>query len=299
MKRLRILTVALLALAAVVAYRAAPSRPVPASPTPLEAAPPPQGTPTRPSDEAKRAASTLEAARKKLIAYHAVELRIVQRAEMGGRRFNLTGKYLQGRDLRLRLEFTTILGKTKASLLQVCDGKLLWQRRSIGERESILRRDVRRILEAAAEREAVASRELIAELGIGGIPGLLASLERNFEFRSYEKKQIDGKSFLVVEGRWREGFMKESFPQQSEGDVPAFVPEAVRIYFDSNNLFPRRIRYLKTGSRTLNPILTIDFVNIRLNGAVSDDEFEFAPPEKARAIDDTAAYIRRMFGEKK
>ncbi len=249
----------------------------------------------RAAEEAVRSSKAeklLSDAREKLIAYRSIHANIVARVSISERPFKLAGEYTQGRDLQLRLELNTRVGETTGSLLEVCDGNILWIRRSIGESHRTIRRDVRQILAKVQSSKAIPENMLIGDLGIGGLPGLLAALEQAFRYHDLRKETYNGKEFAVIEGSWRKEFLEKVADDKQR---PAYVPDAVRIYFDRETLFPKRLLYLKqTDGGEFDRLVTIDLSNIRLNGTLREDEFQFSPVDKVGARDDTQTFINRM-----
>jgi len=207
------------------------------------------------------------------------------------------GQYVQGQDLQLRLAFQVQVGKTSGALLEVCDGQVLSTRLTIGDDVRITRRDVREILNAAVAGNVPESM-LKAELGLGGLSGLLASLESNMDFEAAETETIASTQFLVIEGKWNSAFLKRW--QSKSTDVspprlPDYVPDRVRVYFDGND-FPRRILYLKQpkDSKIFRPMVTLDFNNVVLNAPVSEDRFHFVAPDGVYPEDVTKQYLQQL-----
>lgn len=247
-------------------------------------------------DKSAAGAAALEKARSKLIAYDSIQAKIRQRVtlgvEMNQRSFTATGTYLQGPDLKLRLQFQLEVGKTKGSLLEVCDGQVLWARYLIGDSVRITRRDVREILKAAATSSNVSENLLIAELGLGGLPALTASLERSIDFNQVTRETIDDREFTVIEGGWKPEYRKRwTDPKNPDGPLPAQIPDRARLYLDEND-FPLRIVYLKKHPNrdVMMPMVSIEFEDVVLNGRVSPDEFSYVPPAKPVPQDVTEAF---------
>lgn len=267
-------------------------------------------TETEPEESDSEALETFSQARDTLMGYRSVQATIREKVAIGDREFKATGSYVQGTDLKLRLEYEVTLGRgagaVRGSLLQVCDGQLLWTRYLLedgGSKESgesqaephITRRDVRRILDAAAKSGNIPENILLAELGLGGLPSLLASLESSLVFNEQEET-ADGK-YLVVSGTWKQQ-LRERLPANSDDNerLPPHIPDAVRVYFDRENLFPRRILYLKrpVGRDYLRPMVSVDFVEVTLNAPVSGELFQYVPPDKVFPIDITSQYLQRL-----
>lgn len=240
---------------------------------------------------------TLESARDRLISYRSVQAEMVETVDLGMRRFRMKGSYLQGTDLKLRLEYDLQVGSTEARLVEVCDGQILWTHQTIGAEERVTRRNVRQILTAASSAGKTPQNLLTAELGLGGLPGLLAGIQKSVQLEKQWEQDVNEQTFVVIEGGWKKNFRSKFLgpDADSEQPLPAFVPDQVRIYFEQESLFPRRILYLKRSPEgTRRPMVTLDFVDVRWNVELADDAFEYTPPEKVARQDVTQAYINRF-----
>ncbi len=243
---------------------------------------------------------TLEEVREKLISYQSVKAKIVETVAIGERRFKMQGNYLQGDGLKLRLDYEVEVGSTTGKLIEVCDGQILWSHQVIGKEQRVNRRNVRQILEAAAAAELTNETLLHAELGLGGIPGLLASIQKAVQFEKQWEQDLDSQAFLVIDGGWkteqRAKFMGPKADAQQA--LPSFVPDRVRIYVQKDSKFPRRIMYLKRSDgatqsqKSLRPMVTIDFVDVAWNVPVEDSAFVFIVPENVDRQDVTEDYLK-------
>ncbi len=258
--------------------------------------------------------ATLKEARDRLIRYKSVKAQIVETVAIGRRKFQLVGSYLQGTNLRLRLEYKIKIGESEGSLLEVCDGQVLWTRTVVARRPSgtskvdtaaakfsedvhITRRDVRKILEHAAAGN-VSGNMLSAELGLGGVPSLLASLENTMNMDTKTIEYVDKKSFTVIQGTWNDHY-KQRFIKGNPlklPQLPDYVPDRVKVYFDSETLFPRRILYEKKvpNRKIYRPMVVLDFTKVDFNISVDDKEFEFIPPDGASTNDVTEQYLQQL-----
>jgi hypothetical protein len=244
--------------------------------------------------------ATLRSAREKLSGQgiRTIQARLIERVSIGGRKFKAEGTYLQAPDLKIRLEFNVTVGSGKSqvesSLLEVCDGTILWTRHIIGAKPRITRRDVRQILNAAKSNDA--QTILSAELGLGGLPALLASLERSMTFTIQRDEEINGKKFIMLEGAWNEAYL-ERFRRISKSEqLPDHVPDAVRVYLESDIYFPRRIAFLKRSANKgeLKEMVELDLVDIVLNAQVDESKFDFVPPDGTFPVDITNAYLQQL-----
>jgi hypothetical protein len=245
------------------------------------------------------ALTTLRTTREKLTApgVRSIKSRIIERVSIGDRRFRLDGAYLQGVDLRLKLEFKVQPEAAEegiaGSFLEVCDGTILWARHQIGSQTRITRRDVRQILNAS--KSGGDANLLAVELGLGGLPALLASLERSMKFDSLSQEEVNGKKFTVIGGAWNEAALQK-FKANTGGRQTSHIPDAVRIYLEPEILFPRRIDFLKKRGTETEVLVELDFLDIVINAPLDDHEFEFAPPNGIRTVDVTNDYLRQLKG---
>jgi len=240
---------------------------------------------------------TMEAAREKLVGYRSVKAKIVESVTLGDRKFRMSGTYLQGTDLKLRLEYDVEVGSTKAKLIEVCDGQILWTHHMVGKEQRITRRNVRQILTAAGAAGATPQNLLTAELGLGGLPSLMASIQKSLKLERQWEQDVGQHEFIVVEGGWKQAFREKFLGPGAPDDqaLPPFVPDRVRLYFDKESLFPRRILYLKQdGAKVHHPMVALDLIEVEWNGPVDEKAFAYTPPENVPHEDSTRAYISQF-----
>lgn len=321
---------------------------LPAQETPPAAATPPAApaqpeTPPPPTDQSvamnpRLATATLRQSRDSLLARASISADITETIVIGERKMEAKGKYLQGPNRRMRLEYQVRAGDLYGQLLEVCDGTMLWTQQIIGKPEEIkaaaeaqsteqkpaaeaaapvdpaappkqevkprvTRRDVEKIMQAAAENGSIPESLLKADLGLGGLPALLSSLEDSMMFTSVREERIDGRPFTVIEGAWNRNYAQQLGGKDGKS-FPEHVPESVRIYFDRETLFPQRIVYLKKhATRNYSrPMLTLDFINVQLDGPVDEVAFHYEPPKgvSAASIDDTTnLYLQQLTAPRK
>ncbi len=240
---------------------------------------------------------TLGSARDRLISYRSVQAQMVETVDLGLRRFRMKGSYLQGTEYKLRLEYDLLVGNTKAHLVEVCDGQILWSHQTIGADEKVTRRNVRQIRAAAIAAGTTPQNSANIDLGLGGLPGLLAGIQKSVQLEKQWEQDVNEQTFVVIEGGWKKSFRSKFLGEDALADqpLPAFVPDQVRIYFEQESLFPRRILYLKRSEDgTRRPMVTLDFVDVKWNVELAEDSFNYTPPEKVARQDVTQAYINRF-----
>jgi hypothetical protein len=271
------------------------------APDPGKAPGPPPAAPASATNP--EAAGMLKAARDKLVdpKIQSIKARILERVSIDGRQFQTEGTYVQGTDLRLRLDLavpaeTTARDGIEGSFLEVCDGTILWTQQTIGKQSRITRRDVRQILNAS--KSSTASSLIAVELGLGGLPALLASLEHSMRFDAVGHQSVKGKAFIVLSGVWNDDALAKFKARLNRQTLPPHVPDAVQIYLEPQILFPRRIAYLKhRGSGEEEPLLVLDFLDIVINGPVDAHAFDFSPPDGLRTVDVTNNYLKQVTGK--
>jgi outer membrane lipoprotein-sorting protein len=257
----------------------------------------------------------LLSASDKLKSHASVRANMTEKVTMQTNSFTAKGSYLQGQNLQLRMEFTVELRAQKASLLEVCDGQVLWSRHDLGEKDQtqITRRDVRQILKATeqaeqtlktADEKSRLNASIVADLGIGGLPALLAAFAKDYDFTKATDGKIDDRDVVILEGTWnaeyRAMWQGAKSKDKTPPALPIYIPDSVRLSLDKETEFPRRIEYLKLipGQSVPSVMMSVDFTKVVFNGKVSKDDFVFIPPERPAPIDITQMYLQRLIPPK-
>ena len=240
---------------------------------------------------------TLQQAHDKLNGYRFIDAKLDQTVRIGDRQFKMQGRYLKGADLKLRLEYTVQVGGTSGQLIEVCDGQLLWTHYNVGGQQRVTRRNVQQIISAASQTGFTAQNVLTAELGLGGLQGLMASLQKSIQFESQWEQDASDRTFVVIEGAWKRSFRERVLGPNAPADrpMPPTVPDQARLYFEQDSLFPRRILYLKKeedGRRV--PMVTIDFTEVTWPESIDESLFSFKPPATVAPEDVTQSYVNQF-----
>jgi len=283
--------------------------------------------------ESQEALDTLHEAANRLFAHQSVNATIHETINLGVKPFTAEGSYLAGEFPRLRLEYQVTVGNTQGTVTEVCDGTLLRTFREIrrldqpapvttpasapdsGEEaappseaetanapsRTATRRDIRKMLDAVRKGGTTPEGVLQAQLGLGGLPALLASFERSMIFHGQRKEQIDGREFLIIQGRWRDEVIGQLRQQMatSQRDVSALLPDLVQVAFAADTLFPERIQYLRRlpgKELRLQPMLLIEFRDIEINQPIAANAFEVTLPADVEEVDLTIDYIDQING---
>lgn len=188
----------------------------------------------------------------------------------------------------------------KSGVLHVCDGQVLWTQWTIEGKSNVERRDVKEILKAFSGPTNIDTNQLLADLGLGGVPGLLVSMKKRMVFKGVRNETIDGKEFVVIQGRWTDEQLSRFIPGNEQPDplLPDFLPEYVRLYFEADTLFPRRVLYLKRHpnpeQKLARPMITLDFSNVVINGDVDNSLFSFNATATKNQTDITDNLIKAL-----
>jgi hypothetical protein len=244
----------------------------------------------------RTAVGELQRARALLGQQTSIVAQLVETVTMFDRTVKADGRYIQTNDRRIRLELKLRVGNTTGSLLEVCDGEILWVRQDIGKDPYITRRNVKQILEAAERTGAIPQNVLVADLGLGGLPSLLASIERSFDFDGLKDDTLRDRPVVTVQGHWNEAMNINLRGSSSNNPFPAYIPDIVRVTVDRETGFPHRIMYLKKvpDRDTLKPMLTLDFLDVKLGQPIDPSEFTFVVPERVQPHEETQVYINML-----
>jgi outer membrane lipoprotein-sorting protein len=304
LRTLSIAAALLLALSGLAAQdAAAPDQPAAqvAAPADQAAVPAAPADVVAPAPDAPAPDALMDQSREKLAGYKSLKAKMVETIDFGAnRRFKADGLYLQSAGNKVRVDLAIEVGKNKGHLLQVSEGDVLWTVYDTGQTPKVTRRDVRQIL--AAAKGADGKSAVLAELGLGGLPALLAAIEQSIDFKPALAATIEGRKFYVLEGVWKPAFRTQfeaQVQQASEGpkSLPAQIPDMVRVYLDAETFFPYRIRYLKlppAAGEEPRPLLTLDFRDIVVNAPIDPEEFRYTAPKDAAVADLTSIYVNQL-----
>jgi hypothetical protein len=271
---------------------------------------------TTTGDKTRTPAAELKRARELLLKSSSVSASVVETVTLFDKNYKAEGKYLQRIEpgpnkWYMRLELRIKIGESSGSLMEVCDGTILWTRTDIDygkKRErrdrketTLTRRDVVEIMSAARKvgdqkREA----SLIASFGLGGLPALLAAVEQDMKFNPEMKEgTLRDRPVTVITGTWTDAFAARLRGQGAQGAAslfPPFVPDSVRLSIDRETGFPHQILYLKKlpGRKVSRPLLTLDFLDVALNEPINSSEFDYSAPEGVTPIEQTKEIVERI-----
>lgn len=243
----------------------------------------------------------LSQAQRTLAARQSVRADLLEIVSLGDPPFRMLGSYV-GAGLKLRLEFSVKLpGGAQGSLLEVSDGERLWSQLELPGSKRVTRRDVRQILAALEDARLQPGRAPAANLALGGLPALLASLQRSMQFDALKEETLDGHAVVVLQGRWKNDILARFGATPEAGELPPQVPDLVRIYFAADTQFPEKLLYLKRlpEKKSYRPLVELQFRNVVLDGPLDEREFDFTPPDNIEPEDITRQYIEQLLPPQK
>jgi hypothetical protein len=263
-----------------------------------------------------RASIALRSAIAELERHDSISARVRFRIDVLGERLLGTGNYLQGpwQYRLLRLEANLQAGDQLCGLQQVCDGQRLWTRRQIFDKPQLTVVDVAPVLAALAKEPARGAGTAITDLGLGGLPRLLRSLDRSFDFSRAEEGTRGTLPMLVLHGQWKPEMLARMLPDQAKairaGEaadltlLPAQVPDQVTLYLGRDDMFPYCVEYLRTGRAVptgreaqfvgaARPLMVLELFEVRLNPSLDALQFVFNPGD-LKAADVTDDYLKSL-----
>lgn len=258
------------------------------------------------------ATAALRQARTQLLKSTSISAKVVEKVEILEKSYKAEGRYLQTalkpNDWHMRMELVVKVGEAEGALLEVCDGEVLWTRVEVDlgrkkdkrdvKEATVTRRNVSEIMSAARKLgDPKTETALIASLGLGGLPALLAAIEQDMEFTETSEAVLRDRPVTVIHGTWTAAFGQKltgNAPGQAKSSLlPAFIPDTVRVYVDRETGFPHRILYLKklVGREVFKPLLTLDFLDVSLNEPINPAEFDYKAPEGVTPVEQTKAFV--------
>ena len=235
------------------------------------------------------------------------------------------GSYQQlgkGPEKLLRLELKIQVADQAITRQEICGPTFYYIRReSPFAPTSLARVNLRHVRDAIARAPApIATNPAEVWILLGGLPRLLETLHRNFEFEEPRgdalqfttegAKDVQSLPVIVVRGRWKEERLEalQSTSKRSSKDEPEQIPDAVELVLGRPDdsqlpLFPYRITYLQDakseggkegrGGEALRGMLTLELFNVHRKGDLDPRGFDY-DPNGQEVADLTQAYLQRL-----
>ena len=248
--------------------------------------------------------------------HYTVSAQVTQTAHLFGHKVIGNGQYFEQRSnqgLRFRLELKVQPGKDKeaSGLLQVCDGRYLWNYRKLRGAESLTCVDSALVQQRLEEQGKQTVQLLDSWPGLGGLPKLLRSFDRAFVFGKPEGVELqDDFPAWKVEGRWRPEMLARAVPEHKEAiekgrgvaleDLPQHLPNCVVLFLGKDDLFPYSIFYYRLNGKTTEvkaspndpQMVVITMMNVRFNQTIHAAQFVYKPGLKYE--DETEKMLQKL-----
>jgi hypothetical protein len=260
-------------------------------------------------EDMAQADSLLKEARNSLLNRQTLQADMQQQIILGDRRLKAEGTYISGPFPKLRLEYKIRVGTMQGALTEICDGTILHTQKAIGKAGAkdpellFTRRDVQKILAASENSANLPVASLGAEMGIGGLPAILASIDRCMNGKRITDKEFEGQMCRVYHGAWdpvvrqryQGGIGAES--DRIMASLVPFFPDTVQVFFTADTLSPVKIVYFKndldeagkiTSERAL---MQLEFRNLKLDQPVPPSAFQFVLPSGREEVDTTKDFL--------
>ena len=213
------------------------------------------------------------------------------------------GEYMEKIDngkrfLRMEMNYSCDNNQYTVQYISDASKDMFWISKSIGSDNELNYVNSFNVNAQSANPEKVASIDgvPISPVSLAGIPFILFQIEKHYAFSSCSMIQDmqTNEQYYVVVGKWK----PEQFPIQSLvsdnvikwNDVPPEIPDTIKVYFGSNDLFPYRIYYYRDvkGKQTL--ISKLNFYDVSFDVRLNIKQFSFSPSGNYMSEDITDQY---------
>jgi len=264
--------------------------------------------------------SLLRQARAALERHKTISATIHQRIHLYGQELVGSGILVQGPTERnlLQVDLTVKIDGRDLYVQQRCDGEYYWLQKCIDGVPRLSRVDLRRVEAAravhakthAANGTQPLGAKSLPMLGLGGMATLLDQLDLWCIFSKVRQTRPRGPNetpLYVLEGTWRPERLLFWLPDQREAvekgqpvnisKLPPMLPDRIVVFLGWDDLFPRRIEYSASESRTFAedeapPLVRVHFEDVQFDLPVDPRQFMFDSPVVS-PVDDTEGYLLR------
>lgn len=202
---------------------------------------------TDPPTEAER---TLDNAIRKIKGLKSVSAKVRQDAEILDQKFQLDGVYRRAPGNRVFFQLGLKgLGKATGTMLQVCDGRTLWDFQEVLGTRSVRKTDIAKVLTKLQDPlfDSTIKEQILGGLGFSGPDALLAGLRKSFRFDQKQETTLDGQSAWLLRGNWND-FAALSKPGQPPlpptVNLPPYVPSFVSLWIGKESGWPLKVEML-------------------------------------------------------
>jgi hypothetical protein len=221
-----------------------------------------------------------------------------------------SGIYLEQDPLHshhVRLELNVHRGDQTFTMLQVCDGRYLWNYRDRGTGPEVTRINLEKISRAREQRDG----QPFWPGDLTGMATYLRRLRDGFDFGPVEDfRSPQGLSLWRIRGRWKPYCLAVMLPEQKKAieqgrpadlsKLPAYAPDEVVVCLRQSDLFPSTFEYRRTSAdQDGNPktavITAMWLTNIRVNIPIEPVRFHYSPGD-LKPMDQTQWYMHNIYG---
>ncbi len=205
------------------------------------------------ADSGQLARNTLFESIIKLHMRPRIAAKIDQTVDMLNQKFELHGSYYKdtGNRVRLQLETQAVGDKGLTTMLQVCDGKILWEYQQVLGVKYYRKQEVTPILKKLEDSglDEDFKALIINSLGFGGPEGLLGGLQGTIEFNQFADNTVDGVPSYILGGTWKDRSRlvgPNDRPLTPTSPLPPYIPSNVQLFIEKATLWPYRIEMIGT-----------------------------------------------------
>lgn len=276
----------------------------------------------KPAEPPTEAELLLDAAIVKVRDLENVEAELSQNVSMLGQNFQVAGSYVKGPGYKIRMELNLKnLGDADGTLLQVCDGKVLWDYQRIAQSQNYRRLAIDKVIDRikGPEFSPEIRDQIIASFGFTGPDALLAGLRKAVVFDQKEEDTLDGRKVWILRGFWKDRAALVSPGQPTPtGALPPYIPSVIALTIGQEDGWPYKLEMkgrLRVGpslggaaeKKAAAPAtrpdqvssLTLTYSNVKLNAQLDPSRFAFTAPDprivpNVVVVDQTDEWLARL-----
>lgn len=229
--------------------------------------------------------------------------RMLQTIHANGKTIQSTGTVLRGPGNRGRVELRVDIGSDdKALQINSSDGSTCYLYKKFFDTETCETFDVRQVVPLLESRDIPPEirQQQFLDLPFISVADMLRGYQKTIQFETMSDGSIGDSSpraVTVVEGIWKADWIPlvaQNPNAKTLDDIPAPVPQHVRLSLDKETSFPLRVElYRKDKEAEYKPIYQLDFLDVRTD-KLEDSQFAFAPPEGVTPTDGTAQIVELL-----
>ena len=130
-------------------------------------------------------------------------------------------------------------------MLQVCDGKILWDYNQVLDSQQYRKIDIAAVRKKLADPvldDAIRDR-VLAQIGFTGPEALLVGLRQSVKFNQKADGELDGHKVWIVRGSWKsiQGLMQGQQPLPPTAPLPPYIPSNIALTIDQATGWPYKV----------------------------------------------------------